>query len=186
MYLARFSYDALPIHRQRAIDFIRREVEAAHQTGLSARLLVPLTRSHCGAALQFEVELTTLDELDQFRQRGVGSGSETASWMHSFSEILVAPYTIVRPGWFDYNGPDEHRLVLLQGDTRHAGNPSDGVIARCQIAEVLVRSLSSDHACTTRRTGARRSGRRAARPARMPGWRRRWPGRQARGSRRLG
>jgi hypothetical protein len=63
MYLARFSYDALPIHRQRAIDFIRREVEAAHQTGLSARLLVPLTRSHCGAALQFEVELTTLDEL---------------------------------------------------------------------------------------------------------------------------
>jgi hypothetical protein len=91
MYLARFSYDVLPINRQRAIDFIRREVEAARQTGLSARLLVPLTRSHGGAALQFEVELTTLDELDQFRQRGVGSGAETASWMHSFSEILVAP-----------------------------------------------------------------------------------------------
>jgi len=52
---------------------------------------VPLTRSHGGAALQFEVDLTTLDQLDQFRQRGVGSGSETASWMHSFSEILVAP-----------------------------------------------------------------------------------------------
>jgi hypothetical protein len=43
------------------------------------------------AALQFEIELTTLDELDQFRQRGVGSSAETASWMHSFSEILVAP-----------------------------------------------------------------------------------------------
>jgi hypothetical protein len=25
MYLARFSYDVLPINRQRAIDFIRRE-----------------------------------------------------------------------------------------------------------------------------------------------------------------
>ena len=23
------------------------------------------------------------------------------------------PYTIVRPGWFDYNKPDEHRLVFL-------------------------------------------------------------------------
>jgi hypothetical protein len=56
------------------------------------------------------------------------------------------PYTIMRPGWFDYNGPDEHRLVLLQGDTRKAGDSSDGVIARRQIAEVLVHSLGSDHA----------------------------------------
>jgi uncharacterized protein YbjT (DUF2867 family) len=56
------------------------------------------------------------------------------------------PYTIVRPGWFDYNGPNEHQLVFLQGDTRQAGNSSDGVIARRQIAEVLVQSLSSDHA----------------------------------------
>jgi hypothetical protein len=52
---------------------------------------VPLTRSHGGAALQFEIELNTLDQLDQFRQRGVGSGSETGNWMHAFSEILVAP-----------------------------------------------------------------------------------------------
>jgi uncharacterized protein YbjT (DUF2867 family) len=63
------------------------------------------------------------------------------------SERLVRasglPYTIVRPGWFDMNRPDEHRLALLQGDTRHAGDPSDGVVARRQIAEVLVRSLSS-------------------------------------------
>jgi uncharacterized protein YbjT (DUF2867 family) len=56
------------------------------------------------------------------------------------------PYTIVRPGWFDYNKPDEHRLVLLQGDRRHAGNPSDGVVARRQIAEVLVASLRSEGA----------------------------------------
>ena len=56
------------------------------------------------------------------------------------------PYTIVRPGWFDYNAPDERRLVLLQGDTRHAGNSSDGVIARRQIAQILIRSLGSEAA----------------------------------------
>ena len=39
MYLARFSYDVLPVNRQRAIDFIRREVEAARGNGLNARLL---------------------------------------------------------------------------------------------------------------------------------------------------
>ena len=57
MYLARFSYDVLPINRQRAIDFIRREVEAAHRKGPGSRMLVPLTRGQGGgAALQFEVE----------------------------------------------------------------------------------------------------------------------------------
>ena len=42
MYLARFSYDVTPVNRQRAIDFILREVKAARQAGLNARLLVPL------------------------------------------------------------------------------------------------------------------------------------------------
>ena len=52
MYLARFSYDVRPVDRQRAIEFIRREVEAARGKGLNARLLVPLTRGHGdGAAL---------------------------------------------------------------------------------------------------------------------------------------
>jgi hypothetical protein len=68
MYLARFCYDVLPVNRQRAIDFIRREAEAARANRLNARMLVPLTRAHGeGAALQFEVELTNLDQLDQFR-----------------------------------------------------------------------------------------------------------------------
>ena len=48
MYLARFSYDVLPANRQRAIDFIRCEVEAARRDGLSARMLVPLTRGQGG------------------------------------------------------------------------------------------------------------------------------------------
>jgi uncharacterized protein YbjT (DUF2867 family) len=52
-------------------------------------------------------------------------------------------YTIVRPAWFDYNEPDQHRLVFLQGDTRRAGSPADGAIARDQIAQVLVASLTS-------------------------------------------
>jgi len=72
--------------------------------------------------------------------------TEACDWKRR-SERLVRssglPYTIVRPGWFDYNAPEEHRLLLLQGDRRHAGNPSDGVIARRQIAEVLVRSLTT-------------------------------------------
>ena len=33
MYLARFSYDVLPVNRQRSIEFIKREVEAAHGRG---------------------------------------------------------------------------------------------------------------------------------------------------------
>ena len=76
---------------QRAIEFIKREVEAAQGKGLNARMLVPLTRGHGnGAALQFEVELTDLDQLDQFQSRGVGSAEETGDWMHAFSEILAA------------------------------------------------------------------------------------------------
>src|SRR6516165_2157659 len=58
--------------------------------GLNARLLVPLTRGYGnGAALQFEVELTGLEQLDQFRNRGVGSPEETGDWMHAFSEVLT-------------------------------------------------------------------------------------------------
>jgi hypothetical protein len=91
MFLARFSYDVLPANRNRAVELIRREVEAARSKGLNARLLVPLTRGEGGAALQFEVELKQLEELDQFRHRGVGSTEETGTWMHSFSEILLAP-----------------------------------------------------------------------------------------------
>ena len=92
MYLARFSYEVRPVHRQRAVEFIRKELEAARKRGLGARLLVPLTRGQGGVALQFEVELTSLDQLDQFRHEGVGaSESDTRDWMHAFSEILTAP-----------------------------------------------------------------------------------------------
>jgi len=88
MYLARFSYDVLPVKREQAMAFIRREAEAAREAGHTARLLVPLTRGQGGAALQFEVELSSLDQLEQLRQRG---GDKDGDWMHAFSEILLSP-----------------------------------------------------------------------------------------------
>ena len=92
MYLARFSYDLLPADRGRAMGFIRREVEAARAEGLNARLLVPLTRGEGGAALQFEVELTGLDQLERLRHRGGGRPDEDAGdWMRAFSEVLLSP-----------------------------------------------------------------------------------------------
>ena len=91
MYLARFSYDVLPVNRQTAISFIQKEIDAAQASGLTARLLVPLTRSMGGPALQFEIEITSLDQLDEFRSQGVGSGEETGDWMHAFSQILLSP-----------------------------------------------------------------------------------------------
>lgn len=92
MYLARFSYDVLPVNRQRAVDFIKREVQEARARNLKARLLIPLTRGQGGAALQFEIEMKDLDQLDQFRRDGAGQ------WMHAFSEVLTAPpeVTILR------------------------------------------------------------------------------------------
>ena len=72
--------------------------------------------------------------------------TEAHDWKRRAERLVRASglaYTIVRPGWFDYNKPNQHRLVFLQGDRRHAGDPTDGVIARRQIAEVLVHSLTS-------------------------------------------
>ncbi len=71
---------------------------------------------------------------------------ETRAWKRRSERLLRAsgqPYTIVRPGWFDNNAADQHLLVFLQGDRRQSGSPRDGVIARRQIAQVLVASLSS-------------------------------------------
>jgi hypothetical protein len=91
MYLARFSYCVLPINRDRAIAMIEREVKAAKDNKLNARLLVPLTRGQNGASLQFEVEVPSLDEFEQFRERGLGSSDATGNWMHAFSEVLTSP-----------------------------------------------------------------------------------------------
>ena len=73
----------------------------------------------------------------------------THDWKRRSERLVRAtglPYTIVRPGWFDYNEPDQLRLVMLQGDTRTSGTPADGVVSRQQIAQVLVASLASEAA----------------------------------------
>jgi len=76
-------------------------------------------------------------------RQGRGSVGELLDWKRR-SERLVrasgAPYTIVRPGWFDHVGPGDERLVFEQGDTGNGG------IGRDQVADVLVRSLLTDTA----------------------------------------
>jgi uncharacterized protein YbjT (DUF2867 family) len=82
---------------------------------------------------------------------GVTKHTPGHDWKRRGERLVRAsglPYTIVRPGWFDYNEPDQQRLVMLQGDRRWASDPSDGVISRAQIARVLVASLTcaaADH-----------------------------------------
>lgn len=78
---------------------------------------------------------------------GVTRRGGTHDWKRRSERLVRASgnaYTIVRPGWFDYNDDDQLVITLLQGDTRHAGSPADGAIARHQIARVLVDSLASD------------------------------------------
>ncbi|WP_369240237.1 SDR family oxidoreductase [Streptomyces sp. R21] len=88
------------------------------------------------------------------RPEGAGRGdddpiTDAHAWKRRAERLVRAsgrPYTVVRPGWFDYNAPDQHALVMLQGDTRHAGDPSDGVVSRRQIAQVLVSALTTTEA----------------------------------------
>ena len=88
-----------------------------------------------------------------YREGSYNRSTGAHDWKRRSERLVRAsgrPYTIVRPGWFDYNDPDELRLLGLQGDTRRAGNSSDGVVSRRQIAQVLVRSLTS--AAASRKT----------------------------------
>ena len=76
-------------------------------------------------------------------------GVSYAEWKLRGERLVRAsgnPYTIVRPGWFDYNEPNQRTIVMLQGDTRQSGTPRDGVIARDEIARVLIDALSSEAA----------------------------------------
>lgn len=83
------------------------------------------------------------------RDTDYNRSSGAQDWKRRGERLVRAsghPYTIVRPSWFDYNDDDQLELRFLQGDTRTAGSPADGVIARAQLAEVLVASLTSDAA----------------------------------------
>lgn len=93
-----------------------------------------------------EVRIVLMSALGVTDRAGMYNTAHLADWKRRAERVVRfsnQPYTIVRPGWFDANGPDEHRLVFRQGDRHHAGNPSDGAVARRQIAQVLVAALSS-------------------------------------------
>lgn len=80
--------------------------------------------------------------------RGSGYG-HLLEWKRRSERLVRAgglTYTIVRPGWFDMNGPEEHRPVFLQGDRRRSGGPADGTVARADVARVLVAALAAPEA----------------------------------------
>ncbi|PZF56325.1 SDR family NAD(P)-dependent oxidoreductase [Curtobacterium sp. MCSS17_008] len=80
---------------------------------------------------------------------GVTALRDSSEWKRRGERLVRASgneYTIVRPGWFDYNDDDQLRIAPRQGDTHQTGGPADGVIARRQIARVLVESLTSPEA----------------------------------------
>jgi uncharacterized protein YbjT (DUF2867 family) len=113
--------------------------------------------SHGGAAeaeaVDYGAVRNTLRAVGQRRPRialmtaiGVTKHTPGHDWKRRGERLVRAsglPYTIVRPGWFDYNAANQLRLVMLQGDRRWAGDPSDGVVSRAQIAQTLVASLTS-------------------------------------------
>ena len=95
MYLVRFGYDIKPSDRNEVIKLIRKEVEAARAKGFPARLLVPLTRSRRGAALEYELEVPRLDILEEFRENAIEADeSATHQWMRTFSHLLQSPPTV--------------------------------------------------------------------------------------------
>lgn len=105
-------------------------------------IIKALNGTHVRIALMTTIGVT--ERLGAWNQR-----TEVHDWKRRAERLVRAsglPYTIVRPGWFDYNNDDEHKLLLLQGDRRHAGTPEDGVISREQIARVLVSALTNDAA----------------------------------------
>jgi uncharacterized protein YbjT (DUF2867 family) len=113
--------------------------------------------SHGGAAaaelVDYGAVRNTLEALGAATTRialmttiGVTKHTVGHDWKRRGERLVRAsglPYTIVRPGWFDYNDQDQQRLVMLQGDRRWASDPSDGVVSRAQIAQTLLESLTS-------------------------------------------
>ncbi|EKX60276.1 SDR family oxidoreductase [Streptomyces ipomoeae] len=93
-----------------------------------------------------QVRIVLMSAVGVTARTGMYNASHLADWKRRAERIVRAsgqPYTILRPGWFDANGPDEQQLVMRQGDRHHAGSPSDGAVARQQIAQVLVAALAS-------------------------------------------
>lgn len=91
MYVARFSYSIKPVDRDRAIALLAQGLAAARTQEMGGWLFIPVTRPAGGAALEVQVELSSLDQLETFRERGMGSADETRAWMQELSGILLEP-----------------------------------------------------------------------------------------------
>lgn len=75
--------------------------------------------------------------------------TEAHDWKRRSERLVRASgneYTIVRPGWFDMEGADEHQLKFGQGDRRDPMGPQDGSAARRQVAQTLVDALGCEEA----------------------------------------
>lgn len=110
--------------------------EAVYYTG-TRDLLAAICDSTVRIALMTTIGVTV-------RNSDYNRSGEGHDWKRRAERLVRAsgqPYTIVRPGWFDYNGSKDRKIIMLQGDTRRTGTPRDGAIAREQIARVLVDSL---------------------------------------------
>jgi hypothetical protein len=84
----------------------------------------PITHSGADATVQPRM---TPPRRHPTRASSYNRSTEAHDWKRRSERLVRAsghPYTIVRPGWFDYNQSDELRLLLLQGDTRQAGDPA--------------------------------------------------------------
>jgi uncharacterized protein YbjT (DUF2867 family) len=106
-------------------------------------------RDLLGLLADRQVRIVLMSAVGVTDRTGMYDTGHLADWKRRAERLVRAsgqPYTIVRPGWFDANGSDEHRLVFRQGDKHHSGSPSDGVVSRRQISQVLVAALSSDAA----------------------------------------
>ncbi|PYY64534.1 SDR family NAD(P)-dependent oxidoreductase [Curtobacterium sp. MCPF17_003] len=76
---------------------------------------------------------------------GVTVRQDSSEWKRRGERLVRASgneYTVVRPGWFDYNDDDQLRIVMRQADDHLTGTPADGVIARHELARVLVSALT--------------------------------------------
>lgn len=105
-------------------------------------ILAALGDHPCRVALMTAIGVTN-------REGSYNRTTHGPDWKRRSERLVRAsgrPYTIVRPGWFDYNAADEQSPVFLQGDRRRAGNPSNGAISRQQIAWILVAALTSQAA----------------------------------------
>lgn len=151
---------ALPEHAERVVgDLTRPQTLAAAVDGVDAIVFThgSTTREADVRDIDYAGVANVLLALRSRRVRialmtAVGTtrpGVPYAAWKRRGEKLVRVSgddYTIVRPGWFDHNAADQRRIVMRQGDTNQTGTPADGVIARDEIARVLIDSLGTDAA----------------------------------------